>query len=93
MTLHLTFIAHNFQAYDGYFILQHLYKNGIVPEVITHGAKILSLTVPQLNIKFIDLLSFIPMRLVNFPKTFGIFPHFFNRAENQDYKETLPNAM
>ena len=95
-----TFIAHNFQAYDGYFILQHLYKNGIVPEVITRGAKILSLTVPQLNIKFIDSLCFIPMRLASFPKTFGVtelekgfFPHFFNRAENQDYVGPLPDAM
>ena len=95
-----TFIAHNFQAYDGYFILQHLYKNGIVLEVINRGAKILSLTVPQLNIEFIDSLCFIPMRLANFPKTFGIlelekcfFPHFFNRAENQDYMGPLPNAM
>ena len=86
------FIAHNFQACDGHFILQYLYKNDIVPEVITRGAKILSLTVPELNIKFIHSLCVIPMRLENFPKTFGIaelekgfFPHFFNRAENQDY--------
>ena len=42
-----TFVAHNFQAYDGYFILQYLYKNGITPEIITRGAKILSLTVPD----------------------------------------------
>ena len=56
-----TFVAHNFQAYDGYFILQYLYKNGITPEIITRGAKILSLTVPEMNIKFIDSLCFIPM--------------------------------
>lgn len=77
-----------------------IYKNGIVPEVITRGAKILSLTVPQLNIKFIDSLCFIPMRLANFPKTFGIlelekgfFSHFFNRVENQDYMGPLPDAI
>jgi hypothetical protein len=34
-----TFVAHNFQAYDGYFILQYLYKNCIPPEIITRGAK------------------------------------------------------
>ena len=79
-----TFVAHNFQAYDGYFILQYLYKNGITPEIITRGAKILSLTVPEMNIKFIDSLCFIPMKLAAFPKTFGLtelqkgyFPHFF----------------
>jgi hypothetical protein len=93
-----TFVAHNFQAYDGYFILQYLYNNGVTPEVITRGAKILSLTVPELNIKFIDS-CFIPMHLTDFPKTFGItqlekgyFPHFFNRAENQSYIGPLPDA-
>ena len=89
----------NFQAYDGYFILQYLYKNGITPEIITRGAKILSLTVPEMNIKFIDSLCFIPMKLAAFPKTFGLtelqkgyFPHFFNRAENQEYVGPLPDA-
>lgn len=81
-------------AYDGYFILQCLYKYGITPEVITRGAKILSLTVPELDIKFIDSFCFTPIRLANFPKTFGIAqlekgfsPHFFNRVENQNYVE------
>ena len=39
----------------------------------------------MLNIKFINSLNFIPMRLANFPKTFGIeelekgyFPHLLN---------------
>ena len=62
-----TFIAHNLQAYDGYFILQYLYNQGI-----TRGAIILSLTVSELNIKFIDSLCFIPMKLADFPKTFGL---------------------
>ena len=94
-----TFIAHNFQAYDGYFVLQYLYKNGITPEIITRGAKILSLTVSEMNIKFIDSLCFIPMKLVAFPKTFGLtelqkgyFPHFSNRAENQEYVGPMPEA-
>jgi hypothetical protein len=94
-----TFVAHNFQDYDGYFILQYLYKSGITPEIITRGAKILSLTVSEMNIKFIDSLCFIPMKLAAFPKTFGLtefqkgyFPHFFNRAENQDYVGPLPDS-
>ena len=40
-----TFVAHNLQAYDGYFILQYLYNQGIAPELITCGAKIISLAV------------------------------------------------
>ena len=52
-----------------------------------------------MNIKFIDSLCFIPMKLAAFPKTFGLtelqkgyFPHFFNRAENQNYVGPLPHA-
>ena len=90
-------IAHNFQGYDGYFILQYLHKNGIVPEVIMRGAKLLTIYVPMLNIKFMDSLCFIPMKLANFPKTFGVtelakgyFPHLFNRTENQTYIGPIP---
>jgi hypothetical protein len=42
----------------------------MVPEVIMRSAKILTLSVPMFNIKFIHSLSFIPMKLA--PKTFGI---------------------
>jgi hypothetical protein len=78
-------VAHNFQGYDGYFIQQYLHENGVIPEVIMRGAKILTMYVPMLNIKFIDSMSFIPMRLADFPKTFGLnelakgyFPYLFN---------------
>ena len=90
-------IAHNFQGYDDYFILQYLHKNGIVPEVIMRGAKLLTINVPMLNIKFIDSLSFVPMKLANFPKTFGMtelakgyFPHLFNTAMNQTCIGPIP---
>ena len=49
------------------------------------------------NIRFIDSLSFIPMRLADFPKTFGIdelakgyFPHLFNKKENENYVGPIP---
>ena len=85
-------VAHNFQGYDGYFIQNYLNKNAIKYEVILRGAKILSMTIPMFNIKFIDSLNFIPMSLAKFPKTFGqdelckgYFPHLFNKEENQNY--------
>ncbi|CAB4029959.1 DNA polymerase [Paramuricea clavata] len=60
-------------------------------------AKILTLSVPLFKIKFVDSLSFIPMRLADFPKTFGLnelakgyFPHLFNTNENQNYVGPLP---
>ena len=90
-------VAHNFQGYDGYFIQEFLNKNAVKYEVILRGAKILSLTIPMFNMKFIDSLNFIPMSLSKFPKTFGMtelckgyFPHLFNKEENQDYIGPIP---
>ena len=90
-------VAHNFQGYDGYFIQNFLNKNAIKYEVILRGAKILSMTIPMFNMKFIDSLNFIPMSLAKFPKTFGktelckgYFPHLFNKEENQNYVGPIP---
>ena len=90
-------VAHNFQGYDGYFIAKYLIKNAIKYEFILRGAKILSMTIPMFNIKFIDSLNFIPMSLAKFPKTFGetelckgYFPHLFNKEENWNYVGPIP---
>ena len=90
-------IAHNFQGYDSYFIINFLNENAIHYEIIYRGAKCLSMTIPMLNIKFIDSLNFIPMGLAKFPKTFaqpelckGYFPHLFNKDENQNYVGPIP---
>ena len=90
-------VAHNFQGYDGYFIQNFLIKNAIHHEVIYRGAKILSMTVPMFNMKFIDSLNFMPMALAALPKTFGVpelckgyFPHLFNKEENQNYVGPIP---
>ena len=90
-------VAHNFQGYDGYFIKEFLIDNAIHYEIIYRGAKSLSMTVSEWNIKFIDSLNFIPMSLAKFPKTFGqdelckgYFPHRFNKEENQNYIGPIP---
>ena len=77
-------IAHNFQGYDGYLLLEELYRQAVVPSQIVNGAKLLSVAIPG-GIKFIDSLNFFPMALASFPQTFGLreeakgfFPHFFN---------------
>ena len=92
-------VAHNFQGYDGYFIQNYLNKNAIKYEIILRGAKILSMTIPMFNIRFLDSLNFIPMALSQFPKTFGktelckgYFPHFFNKEENQNYIGPIPDV-
>ena len=75
-------VAHNFQGYDSYFVLDEFYKQKICPDQIVNGAKILSMTVDKL--KFIDSMCFLQMPLSGFTKAFGLkelkkgfFPHFF----------------
>ena len=92
-------VAHNFQGYDGYFIQNFLNKNAMKYDVILRGAKILSLSVPMFDMKFIDSLNFMPMALAALPKTFGetelckgYFPHLFNKEENQSYVGPIPPA-
>ena len=62
-----TVMAHNFQGYDSYFILQYLRQQGVKYEVTMRCGKTLSLEFPMFGIKFIDSLNFIPMKLANFP--------------------------
>ena len=92
-------MTNNFQRYDSSFILQHLREHEVKYNVIMRGAKVLSLTVDMFNIRFVDSLSFIPMKLANFPKTFGIeelakgyFPYLFNKKENESYVGPIPPA-
>ena len=88
-------IAHNFQGYDSYFILEELYKQCVCPKQVVNGAKILSMSLD--HIKFIDSMAFLQMSLASFTKAFGLqelkkgfFPHFFNRAEFQQYVGPMP---
>ena len=99
-------IAHNFQGYDSYPILNQLNQEAIPYDVIYNGAKCMTLTTTKRNqrrkqfaieIKIIDSLNFIPMALARFPKTFGqdelckgYFPHYFNKDENQEYVGPIP---
>ena len=90
-------VAHNFKGYDGYMILEELYRQHVSNlNHIVNGAKILSLELPQ--IKFIDSLNFFPMPLSDFPSMFGLtdlkkgfFPHFFNTTPNQNYVGYMPD--
>ena len=93
----LVVVAHNFQGYDGYMVMEALYQEHVTElNHIVNGAKILTLSIP--HSKFIDSLNFLPMALADFPKTFGLteltkgfFPHFFNKRENEMYVGYLPD--
>ena len=81
-------LAHNLAGYDGTFILDYVTKQklpdcNVTPQVIRKHNKIVSITYK--SIKFIDSLSYLPMPLAQFAKTFGFkgakgfFPHTWNK--------------
>lgn len=91
-----TMLAHNSKAYNSFFILQNIIREKIQVGLITQGSKLMLLTVVPLQIRFIDTLNFLPMKLSKLPKAFGFpgckgyFPHFFNTWANQNYEGPMP---
>ncbi|CAC5372369.1 unnamed protein product [Mytilus coruscus] len=65
-----TVLCHNFKGYDSFPILSYLYSNGILPKIISSGAKNMSVEVPACNIRMIDSINFIPTALSKLPKMF-----------------------
>ena len=95
-----TFLAYNLKGFDGTFVLRWLVQKGIKPKTILNGTKIMCLNVPSLGIRMIDSINFVPLPLKLFPKTFGLeemkkgwFPRRFNKPENQNYVEKIPNVL
>ena len=96
-----TAIAHNMKGFDGIFLLDYCLNSTLkVTNIIYSGSKIMSMSVgDSLNIRVIDSLNFLPMRLAALPKAFGLkelkkgyFPHFFNLDENQNYVGPYPET-
>ena len=86
-----TVLCHNFQGYDSYLILQYLYENAVIPNIIPNGAKVMCLVVKSSKIKMIDSINFLLMALAKLPEMFELkelrkryFPHLFNKKENQN---------
>ena len=94
-------IAHNMKGYNGYFLLEYLIDQSIRPyKIIYNGSKIMYMAVEKdLHIKVIDSLNFLPMKLSQLPKVFGLhklkkgwFPHYFDTRENQNYLGPYPDT-
>ena len=51
----ITVLAHNFQGYDGYFIVDEYHKQHRIVDQLRNGGKLLQVTFD--NIRFIDSLS------------------------------------
>ncbi|XP_041349362.1 uncharacterized protein LOC121368687 [Gigantopelta aegis] len=95
----VTAIAHNNKAYDAYLLLEYMIDQSMYPQkIIYNGSKIMYLQVERgLNIRIIDSLNFLPMKLAAFPKAFGLtelkkgyFPHYFNTQAHQNYCGPFP---
>lgn len=91
-----TIIAHNMKGFDGCFLMRYLAENGTKPTIILRDKKILAIIIPQLSIRIIDSLNFLPMPLSAFAKAFnlsetkGYFPHFFSNCNNFTYSGPMP---
>ena len=90
-------LAHNFQGYDGYFVVEEYHRQHRIVQQLRNGAKLLQVTFDRIT--FIDSLSFFQMPLSAFPKTFGLtelkkgyFPHLFNTLSNQSYIGRIPDT-
>ena len=90
-------LAHNFQGYDSYFVVEEYHRQHRIVQQLTNGAKLLQVTFDRIT--FIDSLSFFQMPLSAFPKTFGLtelkkgyFPHLFNTLSNQSYIGRIPDT-
>ena len=94
-TRQVNVLAHNFQGYDGYFVIHQYYGDNRIVEQLRKGCKLLE--VKHDRLRFIDSLSFFQMPLSAFPKTFGLtelckgyFPHKFNHPDHQTYVGPVP---
>ena len=92
-----TFIAHNSRGFDGYLLLNGMVELGLQPSIIMQGSKVLCFEDPDFNLKYIDSLSFLTMRLSAMPKalgfddqTKGYFPHKFSSEKRLNYKGPYP---
>ena len=88
-------LAHNFQGYDGYFVVHQYHDDNRLVQQLRNGCKLLE--VKHDRLRFIDSLSFFQMPLSAFPKTFGLtelkkgyFPHKFNVPDHQTYVGPVP---
>ena len=94
-TRQVNVLAHNFQGYDGYFVIHQYYDDSRIVEQLRNGCKLLE--VKHDRMRFIDSMSFFQMPLSAFPKTFGLtelkkgyFPHLFNHPDHQTYVGPVP---
>jgi hypothetical protein len=94
------FIAHNAKNYDAQFLINEFQKRKIPSDneisATLDGTKLLGIYFRKICVK--DSSLFMPMRLEQFPKAFGLkelkkgfFPYAFNKPENYKYNGPYPD--
>ncbi|MCP4115286.1 MAG: hypothetical protein GY737_07720, partial [Desulfobacteraceae bacterium] len=87
-------LAHYGKGFDCIFLVKHLLEQGVAPETINQGMKVMKLEVGGITI--LDSFNFLPMALAALPKAFdfpgqkGYFPYLAFKNDTQDYKGPFP---
>lgn len=94
----VTFIAHNAARYDSHFVKKGFLKNGVKTQDICNANSIISMTIKDKKVRFIDSCRFITTSLRKFPKTFGFediskgfFPYRFFTQATLNYVGPIPD--
>lgn len=68
-----TALSHNRKGHDGYFLLEFLVDNSIIPQGIYSGSNRMYIPVAkQLNIRILDFYIFLPTKLSKLPSAFDL---------------------
>jgi len=93
-----TVIAHTQAGYDGRFILQYCLDRGLRPtQYIRQGSRIMYMSFAKHRFRFVDSLHLFLEPLHKLSTTYnidtkkGLFPHHFNKPENQNYVGEMPS--
>ena len=89
-------LAHNSKNFDSHFILNYCVENGIFPDIVFQGTKIMSMAVKEVKMRFVDTINFLPFSLKKVATSFnlkhvkGYFPHMSNTQAMEGYVGPMP---
>jgi hypothetical protein len=94
----MTFLSHNGGKFDTNFILCHLLRLGFMPNSLLNGASIMSLTIEEFDIRFVDSRNWLQGSLSALSERFptieakkGVFPIKFNCLTSFNYGGPVPD--
>ena len=90
-----TFLAHHASGYDSLHLCRSAFANSLTPSIVPRGNKILSMSIPCLNINILDSMQYTHCSLNKLASRYNLqqkdnFPHMFNKEENYEYSGKVP---